>query len=116
MGYSADSWTTCRPGHVQLEAAGDARRTLVRRAPLPVMTSDDSSGMRLAASKTSSDTLPLKIDRLDEARPVADAQELQLAFAGLELEPALEGDLFAGVAGDVFDADNLGHECSVDEG
>ncbi len=106
MGYSADSWTTCRSLTSNSKPPGMPGARWSART-VPVMISDDSSGRRLAASNSLLRDVALEDDGLDDARAIADAQKLQLAFAGLELEPALEGDCLPDVAGDVFDADDV---------
>ena len=69
-------------GHVELEATGDSGCALVR----PHVAGNDQGGFERQALGRLEDLLgniALENHRLDEARPVADAQKLQLALAGL---------------------------------
>jgi len=101
--------------HVELIAARDARRALVR-AHVARDNQRRLQGHALGGFEDLFGDVALEDDGLDEARPVPDTEKLQFAFAGLELEPTLEGDLLAGVAGDVFNTDDGCHERSLDGG
>ena len=106
MGNSCDSWTTVRPVTSNSKPPGmpGARSSALT---VPVMISDDSRGMRLAASKSSSETLPRKTTAWMTPAPSRTRKNWSLPFPVFKLQPPLQGDGLPDVVGDVFDADDV---------